>query len=267
MILYDDTHIEALLDHESKADLKVYTLGRFSVHLNGEMIPDNWGRNKTIQLFQFLFLSRNRMALHKEQIIDRLWEESGSDQDFKVALHGITKTLEPKRKGREKSKYVDRQGVSYKLNMDNIWLDSQAMESYIEIGNNTANTQRELAIIALQYAVRLYKGIFLPNRIYEDWTTTERERLQMLALSAHISLAQLLLEEQTNESIRLTEQALNIDPTWEEAYRIQMMGHIANGNRPQAIRTYKKCCDILQQEYDIPPMPETVKLFENIKKS
>ena len=265
MILYDDTHIEKLIDQESAAHLKVKTLGQFSVELDGVSIPDNWGRDKSLQLFQFLLLSRNRNALHKEQIVDRLWEENGSDQDFKVALHGINKTIEPKKKGRGQARFIQRQGLSYKLDMEYVWLDSQGMEAYIEIGNNVVSAQKELAVIAYQYAVRLYGGIFLPNRIYEDWTTTERERLQMLSLGAHIQLAELLLEDQPNESIRLTQEAINIDHTWEEAYRIQMMAHMVNGNRPQAIKTYQKCSEVLVEEYGIEPLPTTKKLLADIK--
>ncbi len=267
MIQYDDGHIEKLISQESSAHLKIKTLGQFSVELDGEPLPDNWGRDKSLQLFQFLLLSRNRNALHKEQIADRLWEENGSDQDFKVALHGINKTIEPKKKGRGNARFIHRQGSSYKINMESVWLDSYGMEAFIEIGNNVLGSQKELAIIAFQYAVRLYGGLFLPNRIYEDWTTTERERLQMLALGSHISLAELLLQDQPNESIRLTVQALNIDHTWEEAYRIQMMAHMLNGNRPQAIKTYNKCQEVLQEEYGISPLPATSKLLNEIKKA
>ncbi len=263
MIQYDDGHIQALMDAKDKADLKVSTLGQFHLVLDDNPVPDNWGRDKAIQLFQFFLISRNRLALHKEQIIDRLWDESGSDQVFKVALHGINKTIEPNKKSRGQTRFIQRQGATYKLDMSKIWLDSQALESYIEIGNHVKGMNNELAIIAFQLAINLYKGPFLPNRIYEDWTTTERERIQIFTLGAYISLAELLLEEQPNESIRLTEEALNIDPTWEEAYRIQMAAHIANGNRPQAIRTYKRCVDVLDKEFGIAPLPKTVGLFES----
>ena len=96
MIKFDDTHIESLLESDTKAELKVYTLGQFNLELNGAEISDNWGRDKAIQLFQFFIIARNRMALHKEQIIDRLWEDAGTDQHFKVALHEI-KSVDQKR--------------------------------------------------------------------------------------------------------------------------------------------------------------------------
>lgn len=265
MIRFDDSHIEALIEAESQAELRIYTLGRFELVLNNVNISEKWGRDKAIQLFQFFLISRNRTALHKEQILDRLWEGMATDQNFKVALHGINKVLDPDKKARGNSKYLIRQGSSYKLNMEQIWLDSQSMEAFLEIGNNTLIAQSELAIIAYQYAINLYRGVFLPNRIYEDWTSTEREKLQMLSLNGHISLAQLLLEEQPDECIRLTEEALNIDPAWEEAYRIQMNAHMINGNRPQAIKTFNKCKAVLEREFGIEPLPDTQSLLKRIK--
>lgn len=265
MIKFDDTHIESLIESKDKADLEIYTLGRFNLILDGEEISDNWGRDKAIQLFQFLLISRNRMALHKEMIIDRLWEELGTDQHFKVALHEIKKVIEPKSTKRGETKYVQRQGSSYKLNMENVWLDSHALSSFVEIGNNLVGHKDELAIVAFQSAIELYKGVFLPNRIYEDWTSSERENLQMLALNAHVSLSELLLNDQAKESIRLTEEALNIDQTWEEAYRIQMLAHMLTGNRPQAIRCFERCKKVLNREFGIDPLPATTKVFNSIK--
>ncbi|MEL6989061.1 MAG: bacterial transcriptional activator domain-containing protein [Bacteroidota bacterium] len=261
---FDDSHIDKLLESETNAELKVYTLGRFNFQLKGQEMSENWGRDKAIQLFQFFIISRNRMALHKEQIIDRLWEESGTDQHFKVALHEIKKVLEPNKKDKNQTQFIFRQGSSYKLNMEKVWLDSQALKSFVEIGNQLISDQSELAIFAYQSAVKLYKGIFLPNRIYEDWTSGERDNLQMLSLGAHISLAQLFLDDQPKESVRLTEEALNIDPTWEEAYRIQMQAHMISGNRPQAIRTFQKCKAVLEEEFGIDPLPQTIQLIEHI---
>jgi len=264
LIRFDDSHIAELITQESTAALKVYTLGRFNLRLFDEKIPDNWGRDKSIQLFQFFIISRNRTSLHKEIIIDRLWDGDASDQQFKVALHGINKVLSNTNHNAD-IKFFIRQGSTYTLNMDHIWLDSHAMESYIKIGNNTVDKQAELALIAYQKAIDLYQGIFLPNRIYEDWTTAEREKLQMLALNAHINLAELLLDDQPDECIRITEKALDIDPTWEEAYRIQMTAHMVNGNRPQAIRTFQKCKETLDREFGLEPLPDTVSLLKRIE--
>jgi len=221
-------------------------------------------RDKTVQLLQYLISNRQRNALHKEKIMDHLWED-GDDRDFKVALHGINKALEPERPSRTEPTYILRQGVSYQLNSAKIWIDTEALEKYIIIANDAVGTDIVTAKKAYKLAIELYQGAYLPNRIYEDWSSEEREKVQLLILSAYITLAELLLEENPIESIRLSQKAISIDATWEDAYRLQMQGYLAKGNRPQAIKTYQNCVSVLEEEFGIDPLPETKKLIREIE--
>ena len=247
------------------AQIRIETLGNFVTWRNHQKIDNKeWGRDKTIQLIQYLISYRQRNALHKEKIMDNLWED-WNDRDFKVALHGINKVLEPNRPSRTEPTYILRQGVSYQIDLEKVWIDVEALEKYIIIGNKTLASEKKISKLSYQKAIDLYKGSYLPNRIYEDWTSEEREKTQLLILGAYITLAELLLEENPLESIRLSQKAIAIDSTWEDAYRIQMKAYIAKGNRPQAIKTYMKCEVILEEEYGISPLPETKKLLQEIE--
>lgn len=248
-----------------EAPIKFQTLGQFVLWRDGEKVSSKeWGRDKTIQLIQYLISYRNRHALHKEHIMDHLWED-GEDRDFKVALHGVNKVLEPKRPSRTEAIYVERQGVTYQLNTDLVWIDVDALEKLIVIGNKSLGENSQLAIEAYQYAIELYQGSYLPNRIFEDWSSEEREKIQILVLGALVNLAELLTEKNPMEAIRLAQQAIAIDNTWEDAYRIQMSAYIAKGNRPQALKTYQKCADVLEEEYGIGPLPATMALLKEIE--
>ena len=257
--------LQELISFQKNAPIRIQTLGQFTVWRKGEKIDTKeWGRDKSIQLLQYLISNRQRNALHKEKIMDHLWEE-GDDRDFKVAMHGINKALEPDRPSRTEPRYIGRQGVSYQLNLDKIWIDTEALENYIIIGNASFSNDITTAKKAYQLAIEIYQGVYLPNRIYEDWSSEEREKVQLLILSAYITLAELLLKENPLESIRLSQKALSIDPTWEDAYRLQMQGYLAKGNRPQAIKTYQNCVTILEEEFGIDPLPETKKLIREIE--
>ena len=242
----------------------VYTLGTFKVIREGiELSDKDWGRDKTLQLFQFLITSRSRGALHKEQIMDRLWDEF-DDQSFKVAMHGINKTLEPNRPSRQDPRYVVRSGLSYQLAENEIWVDAEALEKLIIMGNESINENEADAILCYRNAISLYQGNYIPSRIYEDWSTSERERIQILVIGTFTRLAELLIQDQPQEAIRLCQEALLIDPVWEDAYRIQMKAYIHLGNRPLAIKTYKKCSRVLDDEFGISPLPITQSLFKEI---
>ncbi|MHB0754057.1 bacterial transcriptional activator domain-containing protein [Polaribacter sp. M15] len=257
--------LKELDDFKTTANIRIETLGNFRAWRNGQKIENKeWGRDKTIQLLQYLISHRQKNALHKEKIMDNLWED-WNDRDFKVALHGIHKVLEPNRPSRTEPIYVIRQGVCYQIDLEKVWIDVEVLEKYIIIGNQTFGNDNEVAKQAYLNAIELYKGSYLPNRIYEDWTSEEREKSQLLILGAYITLAEILIDENPLESIRLAQNALHIDSAWEDAYRIQMQAYIAKGNRPQAIKTYMKCAIILEEEYGISPLPQTKKLLQKIE--
>ncbi|MEM9718685.1 MAG: bacterial transcriptional activator domain-containing protein [Bacteroidota bacterium] len=264
-----EEQIELLLAKKNNATLRVQTLGSFQVWRSSTQVnTKEWGRDVSVQLFQFFITNRHRHGLHKEQIIDRIWAELGAkagQQNFKVALHGVSKVLEPQRKSRTESKYIIRQGPTYHLDFTDIWLDVEALDQLIALGNQTLTDQPKLAQRAYREATELYKGAYLPARLYEDWSSEERERIQLLTLGALISLSELLITQNPMESVRLTQQALQIDVTWEDAYRIQMEAYLEKGNRPMAIKTYRQCEEILDREFGVEPLPETIQIYRKIK--
>ncbi len=263
-----DHNLEDIKRSKQEASLVIETLGGFHVFVNGrEISSKEWGRDKTVQLIQFLVTARHRRGLHKEQIIDRLWEDSTVDEgmrDLKVALHGINKALEPNRKPREEAKYIIRQGVTYQLSEKDVWIDAEAFDQALALESLNINENPEKSKQILRYATELYKGSYLPNRAFDDWTATERERLQLLAINAMISLGESTLQSNPTESIRLAQEALIIDPTWEEAYRLQMTAYALKKNRPQVIKTYQICSKVLDEEFGIDPLPETKRIYDQV---
>ncbi|MCB9078040.1 MAG: transcriptional regulator [Anaerolineaceae bacterium] len=251
-------------------ELHVQTLSGFRVWRDGvEIETAEWKREKSLHLFQFLITVRQQTArMHKEQIIDYLWPEVDTElgnQNFKVALHALNKVLEPKRKPRTDPRFVQRHDLTYSLNMDLIWIDSDSFEKSVIAGNQAlAENNIQTATQHYQNALILYQGDYLPERRYEDWSSAERERLQILALGMMTILADLVVDVSPLESIRLTQRVLSIDPIWEDAYRTQMRAYLAQGNRPMAIRTYQQCEEALEKELGISPLPETQKLMQQI---
>jgi DNA-binding SARP family transcriptional activator len=257
--------IDNILAKKIDAKIRVQTLGDFVVFVDGKKLNSkDWGRDKSIQLFQFFLLARSRKALLKDTIMDKLWEDDLDDQGFKVALHGINKALEPDRKSHSETNYLQRNGHTYQLNTEGIFIDSYAFEALINIANKHIIDNPKVSINAFRESLNLHKGQFLPDRVYDDWTADERERLQLMYLGASMELAELLLNENPFESIQLCQQALLIDVAWEDAYRIQMQAYLKKGNRPMAIKTYQVCEKVLKDEFGIKPLPETRKIMEGI---
>jgi DNA-binding SARP family transcriptional activator len=182
-----------------------------------------------------------------------------------VALSAIYKALEPERKPRTESRFIQRHDLAYGLNMDETWVDADAFESLVSAGNQALPDDVESAVEHYQAAVGLYAGDYMPERRYEDWASIEQERLQVLALGTMTTLADLLAEHSPLESLRLAQRVLAVDPVWEDAYRALMRAYMAQGNRPLAIRTYQQCVEILDREFGVAPLPETAELYGRIR--
>jgi two-component SAPR family response regulator len=117
----------------------------------------------------------------------------------------------------------------------------------------------------LEEAVKLYRGDYLPDSLYEPWAAEERERLATLFLEAADKLCESYLQNNRfNEAIDLSQRILARDNCWERAYRHLMQAYNALGDRGQLARTYQRCLQTLKDELDVPPSQETQDLYRKL---
>jgi LuxR family maltose regulon positive regulatory protein len=250
--------------------LTVQTLGGFQVWraVGGEGEIDAWGREKARALCQYL-VTRRRVLTPKERIAFDLWPEldgERADRDFKVALNALLAALEPGRPPRADSQFVQRRGTAYGLVLERWDVDADRFTVHVDHAARVETSDPAAAIAFYRAAVALYRGDYLPDALYEDWSSAERERLLALYLSSASRLAELVLAEgQDQEAINLAHAVVARDPCWEEAYRVLMRAHVRRGNRPQAIRAYERLVRHLDEDLGLPPMPETRRLYEKVR--
>ncbi|MBI5715811.1 MAG: hypothetical protein HZC38_20620 [Chloroflexi bacterium] len=251
--------------------LRVNTLGNFRLWRGDvEIDAREWKRDKARQLFQLL-LTRHGKPLQREEITEKLWPSltpEAAQRDFKVALNALNKVLEPNREADAPFAYILRQGTSYFICPDaDMAIDSNQFERECETGlrMSDAISHQPSAISHLQSAMRLYIGDFLPDALYEDWASEERERLLALYLRAADKLAGALIERgQYDEGLELCQKILAKDVCWERAYRLMMTAYAKQGNRPQALKTFQRCVEMLKSELDVAPSAATVELYERL---
>jgi len=253
--------------------LRVQTLGLFRVWIDGEQLPGIvWKREKAQRLFQFLItlrLNDNHQVMPKERIVAELWpslDEKRADRDFKVALNALNDALQPGRSARSLSTYINRCGLAYGLDPDaDLSIDAAEFRDGLRRAARLETADPDAALGAYRAAIDLYTGEYLPDALYEDWSSLERERLQTLYLSGAMRLAALLLPRGGyQEAIDLCQSVLTLDRYWEEAYRIMMLSHALRGNRPLALRIYEQGRQTLRDGLDLEPMAGTTALYQAI---
>lgn len=250
--------------------LRVQTLGAFRAWRSTlEIAPREWQRDKARQLFQLLLTQRGRW-LQRDEIADRLWPRLTPEaalRDFKVALNALNKAIEPQRSADDVFAYVVREGAAYRLRPEaDVWVDAIEFERACETGLRSNDV--DLAIAALRAALTWYRGDYLPDALYEDWASEERERLLSLYLRAADKLAGLLSERgEFEETLDICQAILARDACWERAYRLIMTAHARQGNRPLALRAYQRCVTILRDELGVEPSATTTALYQKIAQS
>jgi DNA-binding SARP family transcriptional activator len=246
--------------------IRVQTLGEFKIWLGDKEVGEkSWQREKAKELFQLL-ITQNRFIL-KDEITQMLWpdqEKASADRDFKVALNSLQHVLEPMRKARAAPFFVIREGMFYGLNsLAVIEVDTVHFQELLQNGLN--ETEQETAIAYLEKGLSLYHGEYLPERRYDDWCIDKRESMLVYFLRGAEKMAQLSIRRENYEqAIFWCEKIIERDRTWEEAYRLLMYCYYRKNNRPQAIKWYKKCTAVLEEELGVTPLDPTRHMYKMI---
>ncbi|GGA75745.1 transcriptional activator [Ornithinibacillus halotolerans] len=265
-----DLQIDEDINNHPGYTLQVSALGYLRVSIGSKQVEDrDWQRGKAKELFELFVTYRNKL-LSKEEIFSSLWpdlDHDNANKNFKVSFNALLKALEPRRKAREESYFILRKGSYYGLNPESGYeLDIHDFENWMTRGIEAKEDKQAKALI--EKAIRLYRGSYLEDLRFATWCQAERERLQTLYLRGVEKLAQISVRlHDFHSCIELCEKIIQIDQTWEEAYRLLMYSYYQLNNRPQAIRWYEKCCNVLEEELGVEPMMPTREMYHLIIES
>ncbi|MCA1687966.1 MAG: hypothetical protein LC714_05125 [Actinobacteria bacterium] len=144
--------------------------------------------------------------------------------------------------------------------------DVEEFDARYEKGRRLERTGwAEEAAAEYEAAVELYRGDYLLEDLYEDWTMVERERLTNAYVDMLGRLARhYLAAGQHQRSIRACYRLLEKDRCHEDSYRLLMRCYVSLGLRGRALRHYKLCEEVLEQEYGTAPSSETRSLYSSL---
>ena len=128
-----------------------------------------------------------------------------------------------------------------------------------------------LCISHLEQATALYRGDFLEGfsmrdaADFDDWarTVTESLRIQAGVAFQRLAMAKAASGDYSG-ALRSVHSWIELDSLHEPAYRLLMLLHAWDGDRPGAVEAYRRCVAVLDQELGVPPLEETTELYEAI---
>ena len=244
--------------------LKLSTLGRFSISINGqEQEYSPHSQNKPMELLQVL-IALGGSQVSETSVVNLLWHDLEGDRQIrtlKTTLHRLRKILTIPNVLLHKNK-------SLSLNPELCWIDTWLFTRLAgQCGQDPGEKIPSSVIVQqAQKATALYQGVFLPERLDEPWTFAFREQLQrcyrQLVLSAGYSMEN---RTQWNRAIRLYQLALERDMYCESFYCSLMRCYHCLGFSGEAIAIYRQCKRALQPTTAHPLAAATVELYQEIR--
>lgn len=242
--------------------LKVYTLGRFAVLIDGK--PARSPRKiqqKPLAVLKALIALGGR-EVSEDEIMDHLWPEADGDlaqQSFASALHRLRQLLKCE-------KAVQRQGGKLTLDDRFCWVDAWAFEATLEQAEGLWKKERaETAVQLLEKAFRMYKGPFLAQETEHPWTLSMRERLRGKFLRNVEKLGKYWQQSnQWEKALDCYLKGLEVDDLAEEFYREVMICYHQLGRKNDALAAYKRYRRILSSVPGLEPSSRVEALYKSL---
>ena len=265
--------------------LELRGLGSFELFRDGRLVPAGaFRRAAALTLLRILALHYGR-PLSRETLAEMLWPEvepDASAQRLYVTVHALRKVLEPgvggprsvpaleRAKGRPKWKYVCQKGDQYYLDPTGpVRVDIHDFAAYVRRGEaleregNIAEAMR-----AYDAAAGLYRGDLFPDEPYAEWCSRQRDHLRQQYIEVTRKLASLCMAQGNADAcVEYCRRALAVDPALEEVHQQLMMSLWKANRRSDALRQYQVCSEVLRDQLDVEPLPETKRMLELIKRS
>jgi LuxR family transcriptional regulator, maltose regulon positive regulatory protein len=248
-------------ERDSSPSLRILALGVPEVYLN-DVLVKYWRMAQTLEVFFFLLHAGK--PVHKEQIGIALWPDTdnSTDQAVRSCIYYLRKIL---------SRHcIISHGGTYELQLsnvysDNIWYDVQIFHKYHKLAKDAINTNNDVnARKFFNEMALLYRGDYVSS-FYSDWCSAERSKLKDIYIDVHYQLALIAWRsQQFDECISHWHHLLAIDSCLEEAHLGLMNCYLKQEKRGLALRQYRMCVDILNQELSVQPGPAIQTLYQSL---
>ena len=241
------------------ARVKLTLLGGFQAQV-GAGAPLVLPTRKTQALLAYLALPLGQ-AHSRDKLATLLWGDMPDAQARGNLRHALSRIRKNLPAGVRPGLVLD--GPTVALDPSVVEVDVAEFERLVADGRPPALEQ-----IGGLYRGDLLAGLALTERPFEEWLTSERERLHELAIQG---LGRLLTHQQrggaAEPAIQTGLRLLALDPLQEPVHRTLMRLYARLGRREAALRQYQFCVDALKRELSTSPEAETNQLYQEILRS
>lgn len=249
--------------------LEIRLLGSPQIEYDGE--PIEVDTRKATAMLAYLAVMGETYT--RDALAALLWP----DYDQSSARGALRRTLSVLRKALDKDCLeVTRATIGIRPDVE-VNLDVEQFQRYLKECEQHGHGSEESCprcIPPLEKAVSLYRGDFLSgftlrdSANFDEWQffqTDARKRDLEIALEKLVE--SYSKQGAFDDAIAHAYRWLAQDPLREEVHRELMRLYAWKGQRSAALRQYRECVRILEQELGVAPLEETTQLYQNIQEN
>jgi len=253
------------LEPDGAPEILLSVLGAIRLDVGDRGVPIASG-GKTERLLTCLALRRRR-RMPRSEVLEWLWpggDPSASAQSLNSLTHHLNKAVASLAGG---VPLVVQASGFYRLNpADAVAVDVDLFDDWRQRGQRLLRAGNEAGVAWCVRAVELYRGELCAGTRMDVMSERERLRASQLDLLAHLA-DHFVEQDESATALAYIRRLLSLDSCREDAHRQAMRCYVRLGQRSQALRQFRLCCEALAREFDAVPEAETVAMFDAIRRS
>lgn len=214
------------------------------------------GRAQNLLAFILLAPQRN---VRREQAAETLWPETRAEASRKAmrqALWRIHRATDATVPESERLILSDREALHVNPERP-VWVDVPVLTQAARVARAEGADLADRDLDQLQRAADLYRGPLLAG-CYEDWCLAPRARIEDSCLTVLDTLSRAYERRgHLDASIDWALRLLEVEPAHELSHLRLMAMHYRNGDRTRALRQFRQCRRVLQEELGVIPAART----------
>jgi len=248
---------------DTTKEVEVFTLGRFRLKVQGEIISDcSKAQTKPLEVMKAI-IAMGGHGVRTEQISDALWPDAEAD----AAHHALESALYRLRKLLGVKQALILQDGRLRFDSDYCWIDVWYFERLLEEAEVAVEDEASLGVIDILTAKLklLYQGPFLYDSPDQFWLLSSRERIHYRLLSVLSLMGRLCEKKQSHaQAIDLYQRVISLNPLAEESYQDLMLCLKRQGRHAEAMAVYQRCRKNLVTALNISPSADTEAIVKSL---
>lgn len=247
-----------LLDHAVGSSLQIVLLGSPDLRQHGQ--PWTIARRQSRALLYYMAASAGSVS--RSQLCFLFWPdiaEANARRNLTVLINHVRRAL-------PQPDLLITYDDTVALERPAVWSDAVAFDQTV------ATATRERRLDLLDAAVDLYRGPFLHGFTlpgspgFDEWIDYERQRWERRYLEALATLSEAYAElGDVRSAIACAQRYLATDGLAETIHQRLITLYSVLGDRAAALRQFERCAEVLADELDVEPLPETRTLYEAVR--